>query len=365
MFASRRIPQPGSQKARRRAFSVAAVLLAVSLLAACGRGSTPQSGGEPTRSDAPVGEARKVRVVATFLPYAELARIVGGDRAEVHMLVPDGLDPHDWEPRPSDAMRIEQADLVIYNGAGLEPWLLRMLDRAPADRPARIEAVAGLQLLPAPKPALAAPQHEHDHDHDHGHDERHTEGHGDEGHAHDHDTGGVDPHIWLDPVLLQDVVKRLRDALSQLDPEGAQGYAQRAEALIADLARVDSSYRDTLSTCQQRQVLVTHGFYAYPAARYGLEQLPVMGVSPEAEPSPQTLARLADLARDRGIRTLFAETLVGRRVAETLAREAGLTVRVLNPMEGLTPEQRAQGVTLFDLFEQNLQELKAGLGCGA
>lgn len=335
------MPARPSPRHRAIRYTLAALLLVALAAGACDGGAR-RGPSEP----APGGGARgPVRIVATFYPYAELARLVAGARGEVHALVPDGAEPHDWEPRPSDALRVRQADLVVYNGAGLEPWLPRLLAGLPAGHPERLEAAAGLPLLPAPAPA--------------------GEPAGGRRAAAGTGPGGLDPHVWLDPVLLQDVVERLREALTRIDPEGAEAYAEAAAALTASLAQVDQEYRRALSACAQRTLLVTHGFFTYPAARYGLEQLAVAGVSPDAEPSPQTLARLAALARARGLRVLFAETLVGRRAAEALAAEAGLQVRVLNPMEGLTPEQRSQGITLLDLFRRNLDELKAGLGCGA
>lgn len=324
-----------------------AFVLAASALAACAAPAPrPRTPAEPNPAPAqPSGPA--IRVVASFYPYGELVRAVAGARAEVHTLVPDGAEPHHWEPRPSDVARLRQADLIVYNGAGLEPWLPDVLAGLPADRPRRLEAAAGLGLLPAPEPAV-----EEEEGHDHGHDHRHGA------------EAAPDPHIWLDPVLLQDVVARLRDALTAADPAGAATYGEAAAALSSALAELDRQYREALASCRHRTLLVTHGFFTYPAARYGLEQLAVMGVAPGAEPSPRTLARLAELARNRGVGVLFAETLVGRRVAETLAAEAGLQVRRLNPMEGLTPEERARGVTLLDLFRANLEELRAGLECG-
>lgn len=313
--------------------AVLAAVLGLALLAAgCGAGQRPAA--EPSLPGQAGPGTAGVRIVATFYPYAELARMVAGARGQVFTLVPDGAELHDWEPRPSDAVRVREADLLIYNGAGLEPWLPRLLAGLPPQRPARLEAAAGLSLVPAPRARRAG-------------------------------AGDPDPHIWLDPVLLQDVVWRLRDALTRLDPAGARAYADAANEWAAALERVDREYRQTLSTCARRTLLVTHGFFTYPAARYGLEQLAITGVSPDAEPSPRTLARLAEVARERGIRVLFAETRVGRRVAEALAAEAGLEVRALHPMEGLTPEERARGTTLLDLFRRNLEELKAGLGCGA
>ena len=265
-------------------------------------------------------------VVASFYPLYEFARQVAGDRAEIVSLVPAGVEPHDWEPSPQDVARIGRAMLFIYNGAGLEPWA-ESLVRAPGSAgPVVVSATAGLALLPADGP-------------------------------------GHDPHVWLDPVLAQAQVEAIRAGLAKADPGHAEQFASNARAYRERLAALHAKFERGLSRCARREIVVSHAAFAYLARRYGLTMVPVMGLAPEAEPSPAHLASLVRFARRHKVEYIFFETLVGPKLAETLAREVGARTLVLNPIEGLTPEEAAAGKDYVALMEQNLENLRTALAC--
>ena len=165
---------------------------------------------------------------------------------------------------------------------------------------------------------------------------------------------GSDPHVWLDPLRYAVLVKRIGDAIGR--PEEAERLERRLRAL-------DRAYRDGLVDCARHEIVTSHEAFAYLADRYGLEQISISGLSPEAEPTPRNLERAVDAVRDTGATTVFFETLVSPRVAKTVAREAGVTTAVLNPVEGLTESQQARGADYFSLMRANLTTLREGLAC--
>lgn len=275
-------------------------------------------------------------VVASFVPLYEFAREVGGERVQVRQLVPPGVSPHDFEPKPSDVAAVQRARVFVYNGAGLEPWVRRLDAELPADA-VRVEATRGLPLV--------AWEDDHGDRKDREHPER------------------VDPHVWLDPVLAQRVVDNIADGLAQADPHGASGYRERAQALKARLEALHARYTQTLSRCRSRLLVTSHAAFGYLARRYGLRLESVAGLAHEAEPSPRRLRELVQLARREGVRAVFAETLAGRPAVEALGRELGAAILVLDPLEGLAESDVRRGKNYFSVMEENLRQLAEGLGC--
>jgi zinc transport system substrate-binding protein len=321
----------------------ALVLVLLLALAACAR-PAPRGGGVP--------------VTASFDTLAEFARRVGGNRIDVTTLVPPGAEPHDYEPSPQQLARVSRTRLLIYNGAGFEPWVDRLRGDLPADAVV-VETTAGLPLLRAAshedahEPAGAGRE---------GTGEREAVGAPQAGGARDPDQA-FDPHVWLDPVLAQRQVAAILRGLRAVDPAGAEQYAQNAARFQAELEALHRRYAATLRDCRRRTFITTHGAFAYLARRYGLRMIAITGLSPEAEPSPARLRELVREARRHGVRVVYTETLLSPRLAETLAREVGARTRVLNPLEGLTPEERRAGRTYLTVMAENLQHLAEGLAC--
>lgn len=346
----------GYRSSRPLRFITWLALLAVAAgVAACGGNGGGAPGGQ---GDAGGGTAGKVRVVATFYPLAFMARAVGGDRVEVTELVPPGTEPHDWEPRPSDVRTVQRARVFIYNGAGFEPWVDRVLKAAGNDRLVPVNASEGIELLPAPAGGRGG----------HGGHAADAAGDGRAGEGHDGgDAGGAayDPHVWVDPHLSQQQVRNVTEGLIRADPDGEAVYRANARRLMERLADLDRRYRE-LASCPRRDIVVSHAFFTYPAERYGLRQVAIYGnLAPGSEPSPRQMAELAQFIRSRGIRHIFVEPLVDDRAAQVLAAETGAQLLVLNPLEGLTEQDRAAGRDFLSLMEQNLHNLRVALGCDA
>jgi zinc transport system substrate-binding protein len=228
--------------------------------------------------------------------------------------------------------------MFVYNGAGFEPWAEKLIPSLPA-AVVKVNATAGLPLVAAEseverdrRPAATG-------------------------------NAGLDPHVWLDPVLAQQQVDNILAGFVSADPTHRAVYEARAATLKSELRALDYRYRTTLATCRLRVFITNHAAFGYLAGRYGLTMLAISGLSPEAEPSPARLKEIVRLARRHDIRIIYFETLVSPRVAETIAREVGAQTQVLNPIEGLSPDEQRRGVDYFKVMDENLRHLADGLDC--
>ena len=294
--------------------SLVALVVAGTLVAGCG-------GGESKTAS-----SGKAKVVAAFYPLAEAARRVGGRHVQVEDLTPAGAEPHDLELRPSQVDDMRKADAVVIMGSGFQPSVERAAHRRPGGH-------GVLEVLPAVL--------------------------GDEG-RHE----GVDPHVWLDPVLMAAIIDHVKAALAAVVPTNAEPDLEANASQYRDeTAALDSRYRSGLAQCARKEIVTTHEAFGRLAARYGLTQEAIAGLSPEAEPTPARIAELADLVRTHGVTTIFTEELVSPRVAQALAREAHVRTDVLSPIEGLTSTERNAGDNYVSLMDRNLGKLRAALGC--
>lgn len=294
--------------------------------------------GDPT-SDANAGE--KVAVRASFYPLLWVTEQVAGPRAEVTNLTPPGAEPHDLELGPREVAAIGEADLVVYL-EGFQPAVDEAVEQEAGD--AGLDVSRAARLVEAPGTAGDAQGDEQ------------GDADADEG-----DHGGLDPHFWLDPTRLADVADAVAARLAKADPAGARGYADRAEAVRAELAELDAQLREGLAGCAGADLVTSHTAFGYLADRYGMRQVGITGLTPEAEPSPRDLAEVAAFVRERGVRTIYYETLVAPDVAETVARETGARTAVLDPIEGLTEE--SPGTDYRSVMLANMATLQEGQPC--
>ncbi len=283
-------------------------------------------------------ETAEVGVVASFYPLYEVVRRVGGDRVNATNLVAAGAEPHDLELSPRDLDRLRQASLLVYVGAGFQPGLEEAVRTAAAPDLAVLDVLSGMPLIEG---------QDEDHEGEAEHEEQHQQ----------------DPHVWLDPVRMQDVVRKVRDELVRVDPAGRKLYETNASAYEKDLETLHREFVRGLENCRRREVVTSHAAFGYLTDRYNLEQIPITGLSPEVEPSPKRLQEIVRFAREHDVKVIYFETLVDPGVAETIAGEVGARTLVLNPIEGLTPEQQAEDKDYLDLMRENLHNLRSGLEC--
>jgi zinc transport system substrate-binding protein len=298
--------------------SVAAMTVAV-FGAVAGGGACGERGDDDA-------DANRMRVVAAFYPLAWVVSQVGGDLVRVSDLTPAGGEPHDLELTPSQVAEVVDADLVVAMGAGFQPGV----EAAVSDR-------AGTSLLVldalARTGSLGA-------------------------------RGAADPHVWLDAERMIAIVDAVASVMSEVDPDGRAAFARNAAGVVAELEDLDHDYVAGLSDCARRELITAHDAFGWLAERYDLEPIPIAGISPETEPSAERLGELASLVAEFGATTIFAETLVSPEIAETLADEVGgVTVAVLDPIEGRAAADVDAGRDYLDLMRSNLATLRAGLGC--
>ena len=285
------------------------------VLAGCSSGSTETS----NTPDAEAG----MTVVASHYPVEYLVSQVGGDMVAVETLTSPGTEPHDLELTPQQVAEVQEASAVFYVGA-FQP----AVDDAVAEASGTtVDLASGLPLLEAEQ----HPGEEH---------------------------GGTDPHVWLDPVLMQQMATTVADTLASADPENAQAYQDNAAQLTDDLGLLNTEWQQATTTCDIRTMVVSHEAFGYLANQYGFEQKGISGLSPETEPSAAAIAELADFVESNGVTTVYTETLVDPAVAETVAAEAGVQTAVLDPLEG----PPADGDYLSAMRE-NLETVAAGQSC--
>jgi zinc transport system substrate-binding protein len=301
-------------------------------------------------TQAPV-PASKPLVVASFYPLYEFSRQVAGDRAEVVSLVPPGVEPHDWEPSPSDVIQLQKAKLFVYNGAGFEPWIEKLVKEVAGKATVAVSTTERVPLVVADLRTRDDPAQ--------GGEKKGTAP-GGEAKA---GPAALDPHVWLDPVLAQGQVEAIRIGFEKIDPANAATYAANARTYTATLRALHEAFEAGLRQCARRDLVVSHAAFGYLARRYRLVQVPVMGLAPEAEPSPAELAALVRFARRQKVKYIFFETLVSPKLADTLAREVGAHTLVLNPVEGLTKTEQDAGQSYVSLMEENLKHLRTALEC--
>jgi len=249
-------------------------------------------------------------VVGAFYPVAYAAEQIGGPGYDVVNLTPPGAEPHDLELTPRAVGRIENADVVLYLSHGFQPAVSKAVGQAHGTT---VDVLADLPLHSATgqEAGLTA-----------------------------------DPHVWLDPVLFEQVATHIGSALHH--PTGA---------FDAKLRRLDAEYRRRLQHCTRKEIVTSHAAFGYLAQRYGLKQVPITGLTPDSEPSPKQLAAVVRLVRRTHATTVFFETLVSPRLADTVAREVGAHTAVLDPIEGLTPSEQKNGDDYFTLMRKNLANL--------
>ena len=255
-----------------------------------------------TEAESIVVAGGKLKVIASFYPMYDFAVKIGGDRAEVVCMVPSGTEPHDWEPSASDLKNLEEADLFVYNGAGMEHW--------------------------------------EEEGHDHGH---------------------YDPHVWLSPMNGKKEMEHIKNAYIEADPDHKDYYEANYETYAARFDQLDQSYKDTLASLPNKDIVVSHEAFGYLCSAYGLNQMGIEGLSPDSEPDPARMAEIIDFVKERNVKVIFFEELVSPKVAEAVAKETGAITQVLNPLEGLSDEELKKGADYFSVMEDNLKQLENAL----
>ncbi|WP_074414834.1 zinc ABC transporter substrate-binding protein AdcA [Streptococcus suis] len=291
------------------------------LLGACGNSTASEDG--------------KLNIVTTFYPVYEFTKQVVGDEANVDLLVKAGTEVHGYEPSAKDIARIQEADAFFYENENMETWVHDVEKSLDTTKVNVISATEGMLLLPGG-------EEEHE-----GHD------HSGDGHSH-----AYDPHVWLSPERAITLVENIRDSLVAKYPEKKDAFETNAAAYIEKLDALDAKYSETLSAAKQKYFVTQHTAFAYLALDYGLKQVSITGVAADEDPTPSRLAELTEYINKYGIKYIYFEENASKSVAETLAKETGVQLDVLNPLESLTDEDMKNGKDYISVMEDNLTALE-------
>lgn len=293
-------------------------------------------GGSDTKENIPLSEekSKKLRVVASFYPLYEFLKNITGDKAELSTLIPNGIEPHDWEPSANDILRLKESDIFVYNGAGMEPFVDKLIDSGEYNNVRFVETTKGIDLIQT-----------------------------NDKHQKSDDQTVYNPHVWLDPILAKHQVMMIKDAIITADPNNRKYYEDNANVYGAKLDELNLKIQTELSDCKKDTFMPFHDAYSYFANRYGLQVFPLSGVSPESEVTATDLREFVDFIQKNEIKTIYSEEMVDPKLANTLAEEANAQVLIFSPLEGLTDEEMMDGITYLDKMSENVQNLKIGLEC--
>ena len=282
------------------------------ILSACSQKQPLQNNPTSTRID----------VVTTFYPLYDVTKKISGDKADVQSLIPAGVEPHDYEPTPSDIAKLGKSKAFVVMGLEFSEIEGELA-----------ESANNIQVIDAPKgvPLIDAEE----------------------------DNTGKDPHVWLSPNNMIIIAANIRDGLKNVDQTNSKLYDENAKKVINELKKLDSEYKTGLSKCKKNVILTNHRAFAYLAKDYGFKQIGISGIEPETEPTPKEIIKIKDEAIKNNVKYIFTEELVDTRVAETIAKEIGAKTFVLDPIEGVKDPNE----DYFSLMRENLAKLKIALEC--
>lgn len=272
--------------------------------------------------------SRFIRVTTTLFPLYDFVKHVGGDRVDVKLLLPPGMEAHAFEPTPSDIVRIQESNLFVYTSETMEPWAKDLIGGLSGSRARVLEVGKGMAMIDDSK------------------------------------EGGMDPHVWLDFENAGKMIDIIANELSTIDPASASTYHANASAYRNELAKLDQAYRTTVDACQNKTIVYGgHYAFGYLAKRYGLHYVSAQGIAPDAEPTANDLMALVDQIRRDHVTTIFYEELSSPKIAETIAGETGAHMSLLNAAHNISKDDLKNGVTFISIMQGNLERLAEGLGC--
>ncbi|WP_400246866.1 metal ABC transporter substrate-binding protein [Niallia sp. JL1B1071] len=305
---------------------ISMMLLAVLIVAACGKGENDASGGS---------SKEKLQIMTTFYPMYEFTKNIAGDKADVKLLIPSNQEPHGWEPTPKDIANVQASDLFVFNSIYMESFVDTIKSAVNNKETVFVEASNRITL----KEGITD---------EHNHESEEAE------HEHSYEK---DPHVWLSPALAIKEVETITASLIEADPDNKETYQQNSEAYIAKLSALDQEYQDALSKVEKKEMITQHAAFGYLASEYGLTQVPITGLSPEQEPNAQRLAELKDFATEHDISVIYFEETASKKVADTLASEIGAKTEVLSTLEVLSKEDEDNGLDYIKVMERNLEKI--------
>lgn len=284
-------------------------------------------------------DSGKIKISATLFPQYDFARQIAGDKAEITLILPSGMDSHSYEPTPSDIININKSDLFIYTGEYLESWANDIVGDIDTDKTHVLDVSSGIQLVKE--------EDEHHHDED-----------GDEHHHHEYD-----PHIWTSPVIAMQMADNIAEALCETDSVNSDYYKQNAENYKKQLQELDSEFKEIVAD-GKRNTIYFGGKFAlyYFTQEYGLDYVSAFdSCSGETEPSAKVMSEMISSIKENNIPVIYYEEIAEPTVANMIADETGAKPLLFHSCHNVTPEDFKNGTTYIDLMKQNAVNLREGL----
>lgn len=293
-------------------------------------------------SDTAKQQSGTITVYTTIFPLKDFAEKIGGDYVEVEAIYPAGADSHTYEPSQKQTVNIAKADLFVYNGAGLEPFVDKLEESLKEENVTIVNASEGL-------PLITSSEEEEEHEAEEEHEE--TE-------AHHHDQ---DPHVWLDPSLAAQQAEAIKNALIKLQPAHKDEFEKNYEVLKKQLNDLDKEFQTMVNSAKTKEILVSHAAYGYWEHRYGIKQIAIAGLSASQEPSQKKLTEIAELAKEHQLQYILFETFATPKVAEVVQKETGTKILRLNHLATISEQDAKENKDYITLMRENLETLKKAM----
>lgn len=298
--------------------SVAALALGVSIaLAFSGCGSQT-----PAKQDT----TEKIKVVASFDAMKEITQAIGGNKVDVTTIIPEGIEPHDYELKTSDVQKLQEAKLFVYNGLGMEAWADKAIQTASADNLMSVALAEHVQPI-----ELTDPEEIEEH-------------------------GAYDPHAWLGLTSAKEEASAVKDALIKISPEDKEYFEKNYMAFADEIDKMQEEYMKKVANATRKEIVTGHAAFGYLCRDLGISQESVEDVFASGEPSSQKLAELTDFCKAHNVKVIFTEDLVSPAVSETLAKEAGAKAEAIH-----TIESAEDGMTYLARMKDNLNKIAEAL----
>lgn len=280
----------------------------------------------------------KLTVYTTVFPVYDFVRNIGQDKVNLNYIIPPGVEPHDYEITPKVLKDIQNADLLIKNGLGIDNFV------------DKIESESDLKIVTASEgitPLTYSEEEEHDHDHDH-----------EEEISDEHNHGEYDPHVWLDIDLAIKECTNIKDALIESDEENKEYYEENYNNYIKELENLNTKYNKELKNITKNDIIVSHDAYGYLCEKYDINQISITGISANQEPSLSKISEISNYVKDNNIKYILFDGLVNPKVSQTIANEANVDTAILYSIDGLTKKDFDNNASYVSLMEKNLETLK-------
>ncbi|MBM7871846.1 zinc transport system substrate-binding protein [Clostridium pascui] len=302
------------------------VILLIMSLVACNKNTDTKQTSKVESS-----ENGKIKIAVTFNPLKEFAEAVGGDKVKVETIIPNGSEPHDFDPRAKDLINIENADIFVYNGFNMEPWVDKVISNLQNKDLITVESSKNINAIKIEEDENKVEENKEEH-------------------------GDYDPHTWLGLTSAKVQAKNIMDALIKVDGKNKDFYEKNYKEFEDELDKLLNEYKPKFQALKNKNFVTGHAAFAYFCRDFGLKQNSVEGVFAEGEPTPKKLKDLTDYCKENKVKTIFVEDMVSPKVSETLAKEVGADIKTI-----YTVEASEDNKNYIQSMESNIKEVYESL----